>query len=97
MNKFEWYRFSENNESVCVNCEYVNLGLNVLDHHMSVCPNCGVECIWFDMGFGKGVQIIPENAPKEMRLFILWSQSNLDEIEFVELVVAFEALGKGAG
>ena len=57
-----------------------------------ICPTCKIECIWYDCGKRKVVQLIPSFAPKEFQMFIKWAQEELDEIEFVELLVAFEEL-----
>jgi len=36
--------------------------------------------------------ILPNLAPEPLRRFLLWSQAEYDELEFVEFVVAVEAV-----
>ncbi len=74
------------------NCDNQFVGLETLDHHSGICPSCNIECIWFSFKEGKTLQIIPKYAPKEFLSFIEWSQRELDELEFLELIVSFEEI-----
>ncbi|MEE4001908.1 hypothetical protein V1T75_16340 [Tenacibaculum sp. FZY0031] len=89
-----WYKVSRRNKSVCGNCEKSFDELGSLDHHSSYCPNCNIECIWFYFEEDKTLQVIPKYAPKEFVLFLRWAQKELDELEFLELIVSFEEIAK---
>lgn len=89
-----WYKVSRKNKSICGNCEKSFDKVVSLDHHSGYCPNCQIECIWFYFEENKTLQIIPEYAPKEFVLFIKWAQNELDELEFLELIVSFEEISK---
>lgn len=93
MNK-TWYTLGTYENIECANCGFINKDVQSLDHHPSICPKCQIECIWYDLGKRKVIQIIPDHAPPEFNKFIKWAQKELDEIEFVELFVAFEELAK---
>jgi hypothetical protein len=58
-----------------------------------ICPNCQIQCVWYDFGKSRVLQVIPSLAPTIFRSFIEWSQSELDELEFIELMLSFEELG----
>jgi hypothetical protein len=60
------------------------------DHHPRVCPFCGTECMFLDWK-GRPVQIVPENAPPPLARLLRWTQENLDELEFTELLVHLES------
>ena len=89
-----WYNLGTYEQIKCSNCNKKQHDIQTMDYHPMICPECQIECIWFDLGNEKVLQIIPSFAPKEFRMFIQWSQKELDELEFIELIVAFEELGK---
>ncbi|NVK53819.1 MAG: hypothetical protein HWD85_12860 [Flavobacteriaceae bacterium] len=89
-----WYKINNHDKNICGNCEVEFEGLQTLDHHSTRCPNCNIESIWFYFERGRTLQIIPENAPKEFLAFIKWSQKELDELEFLELIVSFEEIAR---
>ena len=62
-----------------------------LDHHPCRCPLCREACILYSIG-EDNVMILPNLAPEPLRRFLLWSQAEYDELEFVEFVVAVEAV-----
>jgi hypothetical protein len=89
-----WYNLGTYKEIKCRNCGKEQHDVQAMDHHSTTCPSCKIECIWYDMGEGKVLQVIPSLASLEFRMFIEWSQKELDELEFLELIVTFEELGK---
>ena len=89
-----WYSLGNYERTECTNCSKEQSNIASLDHHPMICPNCQIECIWYDLGSGRTIQIVPSLAPIEFRLFIKWSQKELDELEFLELIMAFEELGQ---
>lgn len=91
MNK--WYSVENEKGLACCRCgAFFEKGALILDHHPSICPNCNVECLLYD--WEKGIQIVTEDAPYEMQHFIRWAQKELDELEFLELLVGFEEIAK---
>lgn len=89
-----WYSLGTYENIKCSNCSVQQNNVQALDHHSMVCPKCQIKCIWYDLGKGKVLQVIPSLAPVEFRKFIQWSQKELDELEFTELIVSFEELAK---
>ena len=89
----QWYSIGNYNQIECGNCNKIQGNVVSMDHHSGECPDCKIECIWYDLGNGKGIQIISSNAPIEIQSFIKWSQKELDELEFLNLIIAFETLG----
>ncbi len=87
-----WYKVSKSNKNICGNCNGQFEGLQSLDHHSGICPECRIDCIWFSFKDDKTLQVIPEYAPKGFLIFIRWAQKELDELEFLELVVSFEEI-----
>lgn len=68
---------------LCASCqEHIDIGRPSCDHHPQICPACGIACLYIS-GTATNFQILPELAP---------APQNLDEIEFVELMVALEEL-----
>ncbi len=90
MNK--WYTISNHHKNKCGNCSKTFEGLATLDHHYGICPNCKIQCIWFGLKNKQTLQIIPKHAPKSFSRFLKWTQNELDEIEFLELIVSFEEI-----
>ena len=88
----EWFTLGSYESIKCLNCGTVHSDIASLDHHSGICPNCNIECIWFDLGNGKQIQVIPEFAPNPMREFIWWAQKELGELEFLELIVSLEEI-----
>lgn len=77
---------------LCASCqEHIDIGRPSCDHHPQICPACGIACLYIS-GTATNFQILPELAPAPLRAAIRWAQENLDEIEFVELMVALEEL-----
>jgi hypothetical protein len=76
----------------CASCgqEFDATGMTA-DHHPSVCPRGGVECL-FLYWKGHAVQIVTESAPPTLLRLIRWAQQNLDELEFTELLCDLEGL-----
>lgn len=90
----KWYSLGKQNGITCSNCNSIHKNIGVLDHHSTICPECKIECVWYDLGNNKVIQIIPSLAPNQFIKFIKWSQQELDELEFLELLVTFEELNK---
>ncbi len=89
-----WYSFSEQGSNVlrCAACAAVtDAEVARLDHHLRVCPACGVECVylsWKDCH----VQIILPRAPVVLTQTIRLAQQHFDELEYVELMGSLEQL-----
>jgi len=64
-----------------------------IDHHPSVCPSCNAPCIFFTWK-DRLVQIIPDEAPPSFAGLVRWAQVDLDEVEFVELLVSIDELAE---
>ena len=78
---------------VCANCgQEVDLLYPSVDHHPSVCPSCGIPCLFFSWK-DQLVQIVPGDAPDALRWMIDWAQQELNELEFVDILVAFDQIG----
>lgn len=63
----------------------------VLDHHPGACPHCAAEAAflrWKD----RTLQVVPARAPAAFAAFLRWAQQQLDELEYVELLCAFETI-----
>lgn len=91
---YNWYSLGNYKSTQCSNCNTKINDAHAVDHHVGICPACKIKCIWYDMGNNKVLQIIPQYAPTEFKRFIEWTQSELDELEVVELISSFEELGK---
>ena len=90
-----WFSISKSGETHlnCINCKSkINVEIKYLDHHPAICPHCNVKCTYLDWKNRK-IQIIPANAPPEFQIFIKWMQEDLDELEYVGLMVCFEEIG----
>jgi hypothetical protein len=77
----------------CVCRKEIDLGFPSLDHHSSWCPACGVESLffsWKDMP----VQLALTRVPKELLQVIRWTQENLDEPEFITVLVSLTELAE---
>jgi hypothetical protein len=59
-----------------------------IDHHDRVCPHCHVTCVF--LLSARWTQIVAAEAPLSVKAFVEWSQRNLDELEFCELLVFLE-------
>ena len=90
----EWYSLGINGNNYCGNCKQTFKNLESLDHHMRICPNCKIACVWFTFKENKNLQIIPEYAPEVFKKFIEWAQEELDELEFLELIVNYEEIAE---
>src|SRR5205823_6425708 len=64
------------------------------DHHPRYCPNCRTESVYFDW-HDQVAQILVESAPIQLQRLIRWTQDNLDELEFTELLCSLEELAAG--
>lgn len=73
------------NLSCCACGKEIDLKFPSLDHHASLCPDCGVECLFISL---KDVllQVIPGQAPPELARIICWAQENLDEYEWLTVL-----------
>ena len=90
----KWYSIAKSRRSICGNCNSVFYEIENHDHHNSICPNCGITCIWYSLKDDYTLQIIPEYCPDVLLSFIKWGQSELDELEFLELITLFEEIGE---
>ena len=51
-------------------------------------PKCGVESAYLTWK-SRAIQVVPSKAPPVFATFLRWAQDNLDELDYVELMVAF--------
>src|SRR5438132_5722237 len=89
-----WFSLSAEGGTVlrCAECgNSFDLEAPSLDHHPRVCPVCGVECVYLDSK-RRIIQIVLNNAPPVLAESIRIMQDRFDELEYVELLVAFEEL-----
>lgn len=89
-----WYAVSAPNGTTfrCAECgNEFDLGVPGADHHPAVCPVCGAESA-FLMWKGRTIQVVMKKAPCALARAIRWSQQNLDELEYVELMCALEEI-----
>lgn len=61
------------------------------DHHLCVCPACGVECAFLNWK-DRLVQIVIDRAPRPLGEGLRWAQRHLDELEYVELLYGLEEI-----
>lgn len=90
-----WYAFSSPGQTAlaCSACGTpIDLGPTA-DHHPRRCPACAVECAFVNWK-GRVLQVVPGDAPEPFAAFVRWGQQHLDELEYVELLCAFEELGE---
>lgn len=87
-----WMSIGDYSGVKCINCNVLIKDAHAVDHHSGYCPNCQEESIFFDFGENRVLQIALEKSPSTFQKFIKWSQVELDELEIVELIVAFEEM-----
>ncbi|MDG5493242.1 hypothetical protein [Psychroserpens sp. SPM9] len=92
--KKEWLTKGNHQEICCGNCGSIQNEIAAMDHHSGICSNCNISCVWYYLTNENVVQIIPEFAPNSIKLFIEWCQSELDELEIIELIIELEKIGK---
>src|SRR5947209_3485461 len=89
-----WFSLSSTGSTAlrCAECSNsFDLGGPSADHHSAVCPICGVECIYLDWK-ERIIQVVLKNAPPVFAKAIKIMQDRLDELDYVELLVALEEL-----
>ncbi len=91
--KKEWLIKGDHKKINCGNCGKTQTAISTMDHHSGICPDCNINCIWYYLTNENVAQIIPEFAPNSVKLFIEWCQSELDELEMIELIVELENIG----
>jgi hypothetical protein len=64
-----------------------------LDHHPRVCPACGVESLFLSLKEAS-LQIVPGLAPPELTRALRWAQSELDELEFLNVLISLEEIAE---
>ncbi|WP_298760557.1 hypothetical protein [uncultured Psychroserpens sp.] len=90
----EWLSKGNHEKISCANCSKIQKGIGAMDHHSGICPDCNISCVWYYITNENVVQIIPEFAPNSVKFFIEWCQSELDELEIIELIIELEKIGK---
>ena len=89
-----WIAFSGVGEtdSTCPNCGVVMRGiLPSADHHSVRCSSCGTHLVVVT-ATQRSFVIDLENAPVELQRFFAWSQTALDELEFITLLMSLEEI-----
>ena len=97
MQRNGWQSVSEPGETrlVCANCgKEVDLLYPSVDHHPSVCPACDIPCLFFSWK-NQLVQVLPNLAPDALRRMIEWAQRELNELEFIDILVAIDQIATG--
>jgi hypothetical protein len=80
----------------CAECgSAIDLGVPAADHHPGACPACRAESVFLTWK-GRAAQVVMKNAPPALAAAIRWTQKQLDELEFVELLCALEELSGAA-
>lgn len=88
----QWITSTSEEQSICPICETKLNGYTPkADHHAIVCPCCGESLVVFSTS-ARSVLIAVNRCPEELRRFLVWSQCNLDELEFVSLIVTLEEI-----
>lgn len=64
------------------------------DHHGVTCPNCNDALILISTS-AKNHAVCISRCPHELQRFFSWCQSDLDELEFVSLLLSLEELLDG--
>ncbi|MEM7573912.1 MAG: hypothetical protein AAF433_13480 [Bacteroidota bacterium] len=91
----KWLAIGSREEGLqCLGCASNIAAFIGQDHHPRICPHCQVESLFFDLGNSRLIQILPHEAPEVVALFVRWSQQELDELEFLELVVHLELIAE---
>lgn len=70
---------------VCCRCEKRVESILFSDHRGGICPHCGTTCVF--LRWDRWTQIVPADAPHAVKAFIEWSQRELDELDFMDLMV----------
>ncbi len=89
-----WIVFSGGGEtdSPCPNCGVTMLGvLPSADHHPVRCSSCGTHLV-IVTATQRSFVIDLANAPVELQRFFAWSQTALDELEFITLLMTLEEM-----
>lgn len=92
-----WISIGNKEEVSCITCKEIIPNSGFIDHHGGVCPNCKIQCVFFYIAFDveRLIQVVPSKAPSSLKKFIYWAQKNLDELEFIELLVSFHEVIMG--
>ena len=62
-----------------------------IDHHISECTSCSARTFWWSFG-QHHVRVSVDDAHPSFKHFLLWANEELDEVEFLELMVVFEEI-----
>jgi hypothetical protein len=89
-----WLSKGTSESVTCMNCFQRVPNIGYIDHHVGVCPHCNISCIFFSIVFdyNRLVQVIPEHCPPEFQRFIQWAHEELNELEFIMLLTAFDEI-----
>lgn len=82
----KWFTTGKQKGIACLNCGNILTDVGYIHTNTGVCPSCKIQCIFYGIGMEDVIQVLPQNAPESFRKFIDWFQSDLNEIEFLELV-----------
>jgi hypothetical protein len=96
--RHSWFSFGAPSGTAlrCAECgNLIDLGVPAADHHPGACPVCGAASAFLTWK-GRAVQVVMKNAPPVLAAAIRWAQTQLDELEFVELLCALEELSDAA-
>lgn len=89
-----WIAFSgiSETDSSCPNCGVTMRGIfPSADHHSALCSSCGTHLVVVT-ATQQSFVIDLENAPVELQRFLAWSQTALDELEFITLLMTLEEI-----
>ena len=86
----QWMTSTDGDTALCPSCANSLVGYTPsADHHGAKCGHCGAALIVVSTS-SRSTLVAIDRCPEELRLFLAWCQSTLDELEFVSLVVSLE-------
>jgi hypothetical protein len=91
-----WFSVSRPGSTImrCAACAAeIDLGGPHVDHHPRVCPQCGIPCAYLNWK-DHMIQVLPEASPGRFGEALAWLQANFDELDYVELLCAFEEIAE---
>ncbi len=85
-----WLSSSFRNDATCPCCRSSLEGYAPsADHHATKCIRCGETLVVISSPKRSSLVAI-NHCPPELKSFLKWTQENLDELEFVGLIVQLE-------
>ena len=95
MESKKWYSIGNQEGVTCINCNHRITRVGYIHTNTGVCPTCKIPCIFYGIGKNDVIQVLPDKAPDSFKKFISWFQTELNELEFIELIGSFRRIIKG--